>query len=223
MLFDALGNYRPIGQTHREFIFNAGEVNALPYWLTLNGTATPVGTFNAIGAGQRGTYNMATKVATPAIDDAVSLETPVIDTSLYSEIGFFAHGIQLDSGALPANVNLRMLSGDAATNGFFYQSEFTAEAEMSVRLYPEATKTTPIFQLMTADRILQRKNFGVIIRPLTREFFVTTGDPKQGGAVVFYRRGYTNSAGVFQIYLRCRTAARRNMDIAQLILRLSEL
>ena len=93
---------------------------------------------------------------------------------------------------------------------------------MQARLYPAATVSTPIFQLITTGRTLQRKNFGVVVRPKTKEVFITTGDPKQGGAVVFYSRGFVDSAAVFQLYLRTRSAAQRSLSLAKLTLRLSE-
>lgn len=219
MLFDANGKYSPNGRTHQLLTFNSVESGSLPAWLTTTGT-DPIVTFNAIGATERGSVTLSTKVATPTIGDFAGLQTMPIVTAQFSEVGFFVHSMQLDSGSTPTNSQILMQAGVANTNGFVYQSDAGNAGKMQIRAASQII--SPNLQLMDSINVLKRKNFGVVIRPYTRELFVTTGDPADGGAVVAYVPNYGPSTTAFFVNVYARAAAQRSMSISQVKLRLSQ-
>ncbi len=222
MLFDGNGNYKPIGSSHEEFIFNPAILSALPSWLTTVGT-TPVVTFNAPGASERGSVTLQTKVATPAINDVAGLKTLNLNTALYSEVGFFVDCWAPDSGANEYNSKIEFSSTNGSTTGFYYISDDTVNGAAKFRAYPPAA-VLATQQFYDSANVQKRKNLGVVIRPKSGEVFITNGDPKVGGTVVFYSRGFVDSAVGFTFQIQVKfTAAQRSVTLSQIKLRLSHL
>jgi hypothetical protein len=220
MLYDVSGKALKIGATHCEMVFNAASETVLPAWLTTVGVS-PIVTFNGPGVSV-GNITVQTKAATPTSGDTAGIATNFnIKTNEFSEIGFFVSGILLDAGATPTNQALQMYASDLSTNGVFQQSFSSSAGLAQFRLFP-GTSVNTVYQFADAINIQKRKTLGIVIRPKTKEVFLTVGDPDDGAGVVWYSKGdWVDTVSPFLIQTVTRGAAQRSMAITKIKLRLS--
>jgi len=150
-----------------------------------------------------------------------------LQSDQFEEIGIFVYswGSTSNSATLQ-NMSIQYASG-ANSQGMFLQNNPGAATPgaTQLRVY------TPVAQTMSWELVLnsngnRRKDVGVIIRPRTREVYVTCGDPAEGAGVVWYDAGnwvdVTNaSAEAVQVRIFTQEAATKTMQFSRIKLRLS--
>lgn len=220
MLFDPTGKWILPAGTVRTYDWSPlVDAEALPSWLTLYGTSAIQTVFGVDG--DRGFARFQTKSATPASGDEAGVRvTPDIDTSRFREIGFFVYGWSTDTNTSTL-VNKYLRIGNGSTNGMFVAANDTAGVtRVSIR-DTVVTNVDMTWEFVVGNNGTRRKNVGIIIRPATREVFVTSGDPMEGGGILFYHQGaWVDSTVPPHVAVITRSAAQRLINLNRVKLRL---
>lgn len=218
MLFDSTGKWIMPAGVVRTFDWSPlVDSEALPSWLTLQGTS-PIMTVNGID-GDRGYARFQTKSATPTAGDEAGVRVTAgnIDSAKFREIGFFVYGWACDSNT-PTNVNMLLQYGDTSTGMALNANHSNSLTQFNIR--PSVFNALP-WELVANNNGTRRKNVGFVVRPATREVFITTGDPAEGAGIIGYHKGsWLNTVLPLICVVRTQSAAQRYMEFSRIKLRL---
>jgi len=206
------------GPVVREFVWDALNDTALPSWLVKNGTDSTIA-FETPAVG-RGVAKVTTKSATPASGDQAGVSTAfTINSANFEEISFIVYSGLSDS-ATNTIQNLGIGYNNGSTGGMFWQNNDGVGGVDAIRLYPAAGVNLST-GINLATSLAKRKNFGVTIRPRTKEIWFTHGDPYDCGGGGYYSKGsWTDTNSVIDFYVRAKTAAQRTVEFSKIKLRL---
>lgn len=212
MLYNARGDYFCRNWGRRKEFEWAPRVDgeSLPAWLTLRGTSA-IQTVQGID-GDRGFARFQTKLATPTAGDSAGVQTAQnIDTAEFEEIALIVYGVATDSNTATDH-NLILELSDGAGGAFVFNNA-TSAGVTQLRVRPGAAQTFT-WEFALNNNGTRRKDIGLIIRPPTREVFVTVGDPAEGAGVVMYDAGtwVDVTANPFFVAVFTQTAAQRYME-----------
>jgi len=219
MLFDHQGRAFHEGTTIKELNFDVFTDTALPSWLSIIGTDA-VASFSS-AATTRGFCTLATKIATPAIDDFAGIAPAFdFDTSMFTEIGFFVSCVVADVDATQTNSGTQIYIGNKTSTGALAHNTGSSDQHQG-RVFGSAAKTVR-WGFGSTLNAPKRKNIGMVIRPRTQEVAFTSGDPKDGDAAFFYDIGnWTDLTARPVLGILARTAARRSFSFSKVTLRLA--
>lgn len=210
------------GRIVREFDWSVNADSALPHWLTSQGTS-PVLTYTS-PATSRGALTCTTKVSSPTFGDMAGVKTAFsIDSAKFSEIGFFVYGASTNYvNSLDPSFNIGY--NDASSQGFYVLNN----DQTQLRFYPDSPNAFqfPTWQLsrdpVVGNNSVRRKDFGFVVKPASREFFLTAGDPEEGAGVIYYEPYFLWIDPIQPIILQviARSAARASITFERVKLRL---
>ncbi len=219
MFFNSNGTPFYPGQCVKTFDWAVAGDSALPAWLADNGTS-PVKTFVS-PASTRGVLRCATKVSSPTSGDAAGVQSAWnIDFSQFEQVSFVVYSSRVTDAASTTDHSWSIECNDGS-GGFYLQNQ-PADGATVLRLYPSAQEPALAWNIALESNAYTRKTVGVTIRPKTKEFFVTAGDPYEGAGVVFYNKGkWVNpTARAMAHRVVTRTAAQRTLEFSRIKLTL---
>jgi hypothetical protein len=183
-LWDATGKYVPAGRYSKTFDWTPSTTGeALPSWLV--DTAGATGTAPAV-TGVDSTRGICTLVSGASNGNYAGVSTAFnIDTAEFEEIGFFVYSWSTNQATDTGQTTIMQLS-DGAT-GMYLQTNATTLGNTQVRSYPSATIDTLAWEITKNSNAQRQKDFGVVIRPRTKEVYVFAGDPAEGAGCIWYQ------------------------------------
>ena len=229
------------GKSAKVWDWRVGTDTALPSWLVQTGTSSVL-TLNNLGSGTgfNTVATCATKTATPTSGDQAGIATNFnIDFAhALQEVSFICYGFYCnESGSTVSDQAIAITNFDSANAGGLWlqnnaggalaAGEFDIHnyADSAVRPIPFAYSLddlTPGSYASAQKNWHKPKDIGVTIRPVTKEVFITAGDPYDGAGVIYYTKGlWTNTTVLkpFQLAITTNTSAIRTLSFSGFRLR----
>lgn len=211
MLFDSKGRGLNYGQTVKELTWDIFNDTALPSWLELVDGSISF----ADVASSRGIATLSTD-ATANATATLRLAFDV-DTSQFTEVGFYVYSLQCDYAASQI---IRIGFGDLSTTGAVMQNDSAGVHHAQV--LPSGTDRTLDWAWGNLAVYAQRrKNIGMTLRPEKQQVYFTEGDHLDGDVPVWMSIGEW-SDGILrpQLQIEALSANVRTLNFSKIKLRL---
>lgn len=214
MLFDQFGKAFHEGSVVKELEWSCINDVSLPSWVQRSGDGSTIDISNPPES--RGICTVTTG---GDIGASAGIETAFdINTSHFTEIGLFVYGLAGDAGATRDNSSTYIAAGGDSTGAIARNTGVGDDHELVV--YPQAGR--PLDWLFANDRnVKRRKNMGIIIRPLKKEVWFTSGDPADRASPVIYDMGnWSDITGKLSFGIKALNSEQRSISFAKIKLRL---
>lgn len=221
MFCDAAGRPLYPAKVVKERVWDIIDDSALPSWLTSVGSS-PVLTYDNPSTG-RGRLRCQTKSSSPTSGDKAGIQTAFnVAAGQFEEISFVVYSVLSDGNSAGSNALVNLSYTNGSTTGFYLRNTTDgAGIPANFRAYPSAVKTAPV-EISTAGNATNRKDLGIVIRPRSKEIFVCSGDPYEGGGVIYYDVGnfVSPSASPIEFSVQTLEAAQHYLEFSKVKLRL---